>query len=64
VSAIGFTPDVFLGPAMGWLLDRSPGETGHQHLFAMLSLFALVGCVAAYAYPSTGKSSSTDEFQT
>ncbi|MEM6471322.1 MAG: MFS transporter, partial [Planctomycetota bacterium] len=47
VSAIGFTPDVFLGPAMGWLLDRSPGETGHQHLFAMLSLFALVGCVAA-----------------
>ena len=47
VSAIGFTPDIFVGPVMGHLLDRSPGPQGHQHLFVMLASFAVIGAVAA-----------------
>lgn len=43
VSVIGFTHDVFMGPAMGYLLDRSPGLLGHQHVFAMVAAFAVIG---------------------
>ncbi len=43
VSVIGYTPDVFMGPAMGYLLDRSPGLLGHQHVFLMVAAFAAVG---------------------
>jgi len=50
VSVLGYTPDVFFGPLMGWLLDRSPGPEGHQHLFAMIGLFAGLGLGATWAY--------------
>lgn len=51
VSTIGYTPDIFMGPLMGWLLDRSPGVLGHQHLFGVLTAFATAGFVAAAVYP-------------
>jgi nitrate/nitrite transporter NarK len=50
VSIIGFTPDVFMGPLMGWLLDRSPGAPGHHHVFGMLTLFSVAGLVATLAF--------------
>lgn len=50
VSVVGYTPDVFMGPLMGVLLDRWPGELGHQLLFAMLALCAFVGLVAAVLF--------------
>ncbi len=51
ISLIGYTPDVFAGPAYGMLLDAHPGEEiGHQHVFWMLSAFAFVGGVAAFIY--------------
>ena len=50
VSVIGFTPDIFAGPAMGYLLDSSPGATGHQHVFWMLAGFSLIGGIAAWYY--------------
>ena len=50
ISLIGYTPDIFAGPAMGYLLDSSPGETGHQHVFWMLAGFSLIGGVAAWYY--------------
>lgn len=46
ISLVGYTPDVFWGPVMGYLLDSAPGVQGHQRLFAALSLFALVGWAA------------------
>ncbi len=46
VSVIGYTPDVFMGPAMGYLLDRSPGPEGHRDVFMMVGAFALAGLVA------------------
>ena len=47
ISFIGYTPDIFAGPMMGYLLDNSPGRTGHQHVFMMLGAFSLVGFIAA-----------------
>jgi hypothetical protein len=50
ISLIGYTPDIFAGPAMGYLLDASPGVAGHQHVFWMLAIFSFVGGIAAWYY--------------
>ncbi len=50
VSLVGYTPDVFAGPAMGYLLDMSPGKQGHQNVFWMLAVFSLIGGIAAWFY--------------
>ncbi len=50
VSVLGFTPDVFMGPLMGVLLDSSPGLPGHQHVFAAVAGFGAVGLLAALAF--------------
>ena len=30
ISILGFTPDIFMGPWMGYLLDNNPGAEGHH----------------------------------
>jgi len=50
ISLIGYTPDIFAGPAMGYLLENSPGADGHQHVFWMLALFSFIGGIAAFYY--------------
>lgn len=50
VSVIGFTPDIFMGPLIGFLIDRSPGPLGHQQVFLVLSFFALAGLSATIAF--------------
>jgi nitrate/nitrite transporter NarK len=50
VSVIGYTPDVFIGPLMGFLLDRSPGPLGHQHFFGAVAAFAAVGLIATLLF--------------
>jgi nitrate/nitrite transporter NarK len=50
VSLVGYTPDVFMGPLMGWLLDRSPGAAGHQHVFVVAAAFALLGMSASVLF--------------
>ena len=55
ISLVGFTPDVFWGPLSGILLDRSPGAVGHQHLFAVVAGFALVGFIASLLVPRMGR---------
>ncbi len=50
ISLIGYTPDIFAGPAMGYLLENSPGAVGHQHVFWMLALFSFIGGIAAWGY--------------
>lgn len=57
VSVIGYTPDVFVGLAGGWLLDRSPGVTGHQHFFLFLGAFAALGLIASVRFRRTQASS-------
>lgn len=50
VSVVGYTPDIFMGPLMGILLDRWPGELGHQYVFAVLTLSASVGLMASIVF--------------
>jgi len=50
ISLVGYIPDVFAGPAIGYLLDNSPGVKGHQHVFWMLTVFSLIGGIAAWYY--------------
>lgn len=47
ISVVGYTPDIFVGPLMGLLLDRTPGPVGHHHLFLVLTGFAIVGLGAS-----------------
>jgi len=50
ISVVGYTPDIFAGPLIGYFLDNSPGALGHQQVFWMLALFSFVGGAAAWYY--------------
>jgi len=50
VSFIGFTPEIFMGPWMGHLLDKYPGAPGHQYVFLLLSLFAVIGLITSLLF--------------
>lgn len=50
VSFAGFTPEIFISPWMGRLLDLNPGATGHHHVFFLLVAFALVGLTASLLF--------------
>ncbi len=50
VSMIGYTPDVFMGPLMGYLLDQSPGALGHQHVFWVVTGFGVLGLLASWRF--------------
>ncbi len=50
VSLVGYTPDIFAGPLIGYLLEASPGVVGHQNVFWMLALFSAVGGIAGFIY--------------
>jgi MFS family permease len=50
VSVLGYTPDVFMPPLMGYLLDTSPGVPGHQHVFAVIGGFSVIGLAASVAF--------------
>ncbi len=49
MSFIGFSPEIFMSPLMGYILDSHPGIEGHQIVFLVLSLFACFGLVASVA---------------
>jgi MFS transporter, GlpU family, inner membrane protein len=55
VSFIGFAPDVFMGPLMGFLLDQSPGAAGHQHVFWVVTGFALLGLIVSRLFASIAR---------
>ena len=50
VSVVGYTPDIFMGPWMGYLIDRTPGALGHQQVFGTVAVFGLIGLVATWAF--------------
>ncbi len=55
ISFIGYTPDVFFGPLMGYVLDSSPGAEGHYHLFLILAIFSTIGLITALALQKINK---------
>ncbi|MEM6363574.1 MAG: MFS transporter, partial [Planctomycetota bacterium] len=63
VSAIGFLPDVFMGPFMGYLLDRSPGRDGHADVFAVVAVFAAIGCIATIGVSRLGRVTTADNLK-
>lgn len=50
ISVVGFTPDIFMGPLMGYLIDNHPGAAGHQYVFSVLGGFSMVGLMAAFIF--------------
>ncbi|MGC1205239.1 MAG: MFS transporter [Flavobacteriaceae bacterium] len=48
ISIVGYTPDIFAGPLMGYFLDENPGTVGLQNTFAIMGIFTLVGLIASY----------------
>ena len=47
ISVIGFTPDIFVAPGMGWLLDNNTSIVGHQKVFSALGAFAIIGFLSS-----------------
>ena len=56
VSVLGFTPDVFMSPWMGYLLDINPGAIGHRYVFFVLAMFTLFGFFASKLFIRHNKS--------
>jgi len=50
ISVVGYTPDIFIGPIMGYILDKNPGAIGHQNLFLFLAVFSCIGILAAISF--------------
>lgn len=48
VSALGFTPDVFMPLVGGVLLDAYPGAQGYRYFYAVIAIFCVVGATAAW----------------
>ncbi|MGD2035243.1 MAG: MFS transporter [Bacteroidales bacterium] len=51
VSVIGFTPDIFMSPWMGYLLDSNPGITGYRYVFMVLASFSVIGFLISLLLP-------------
>ena len=62
VSVIGYTPDIFMGPLMGYLLDSAPGPSGHGHVFIMVALFSVAGIAASLVLMKLSNSDSLVAF--
>ncbi len=60
ISIIGYTPDIFAGPMIGVLLDNSPGELGHQHVFMVLTVFSFIGLIASILFHNISKKKSVN----
>ncbi len=50
MSVVGFTPDVFMSPLMGYLLDSYPGAPGHRYVFMVLAIFAAIGLAVSLTF--------------
>jgi sugar phosphate permease len=61
MSVIGYTPDVFMSPLMGYLLDTYPGSQGHHYVFLVLALFALVGLLVALVFQKSTRKKTAIE---
>ena len=50
ISVVGYSPDIFAGPIMGYLLDNNPGIIGHQYVYLMLVIFSTIGLIASFRF--------------
>jgi sugar phosphate permease len=47
ISFLGYTPDVFMSPIIGFLIDNNPGFQGYNYVFLLLTGLSFVGLSAA-----------------
>ncbi|OUS00842.1 MFS transporter [Flavobacteriales bacterium 33_180_T64] len=59
ISIVGYTPDIFAGPLIGYYLDNYPGEAGHQIVFAIMAGFCTVGTIVSFLFYRHTKNSNT-----
>ena len=57
ISVVGYSPDIFAGPIMGYLLDKNPGIIGHQYVYFMLVIFSVIGLIASIRFARLTKTS-------
>ena len=57
ISVVGYSPDIFAGPIMGYLLDENPGIIGHQYVYFMLVIFSIIGLIASIRFARLTKPS-------
>ncbi len=50
VSVLGYSPDVFFGVVVGWLLDSYPGALGYQYFSWVMVGFSLLGVTASFLF--------------
>ena len=50
ISIVGYTPDIFSGPIIGYLLENFKGDQGYQYIFLILAGFSFVGGIASWKY--------------
>ena len=58
ISVVGYTPDIFATPLIGYLLDQYPGMLGHQYVFMILVLFSILGLLASLKFAKLIKKQS------
>ena len=58
ISVVGYSPDIFAGPIMGYLLDKNPGVVGHQYVYFMLVIFSIIGLIASIRFTRLTKPSA------
>lgn len=61
ISIIGYTPDIFAGPLIGVLLDNSPSELGHQHVFLAMAGFTLIGLITSIIFFRISKKATNNQ---
>ncbi|QDU54219.1 MFS transporter [Aeoliella mucimassa] len=49
-SVVGYTPEIFMAPFIGYLTDSWPGRVGHHYVYLSVMAFALLGIVAGVLF--------------
>jgi sugar phosphate permease len=61
ISLVGYTPDIFMAPVAGRILDATPGAGGFVHLFWLLTGIAVVGIAVIAVLLRVQRNNSFDE---
>ena len=52
ISVVGYLPDVFMSPLMGYILENNPGAEGHYQLFTLLAILMSLGFISSLIWTS------------
>lgn len=58
ISLVGYSPDIFIGPLIGYYLDNIGGIVGYQYLFILLSVSSILGLIASVLLHKTLKTTA------